>query len=219
VTGQRAYDPCGSNGQPDSTQRVPCSGNTSTDTSWQVCRTGVCVDSANTTAGYTEADVDGTWGTTPIVANRWRVGTITIPANLELKVFELHAVLAGVPNPTDGRTIRLALWNEKTDAGGRQPGTLVAYTSLKIATNGLNILPITATSKPQLTPGATYWIGINISTTGSTLAQRGGTGDVVTYSPAPISDVPIDTMMNFPDVAPSYAISDYALYILGKDAL
>ena len=217
VPGQRAFANCGSNGEPDNANPIACGG-TLNGTSWEVCRSNACVDSAVTDAGYTERHVDGTWTVAPLAANQWRIGTIVIPAGLELKVFELRAILSNVPA---GRSIRMALWNE-VNSGGAQPGALVAYTSITGASNGLNGLPITASVKPQLTPGARYWIGINISSDEpdfSNLAFRQGSGNHLTYGLS-AGTVPTPSLDPFPDVpVTSVGTTDYAMYILGKDAL
>lgn len=162
--------------------------------------------------GFGADQVDAGWETVGLAANRWRIGTVSVPQSSRLEVIALQAVLGDVPTPSDGRTIRLALWSDTSDAGGHQPGALIAHTSLKLAVDGSNSLPITASRKPALSAGAVYWVGINISQPGSTLARRAGSGDEVTLS-APLSDVPVDTLKTFPDVAPSYATSDYALSI------
>lgn len=162
--------------------------------------------------GFGADQIDASWESTALPADRWRIGTVSVPEGAQLEVLALQAVLADVPIPSDGRTIRLALWSDTSDGGGRQPGTLIAHTSLKLAVNGSNSLPITASRKPALTAGAVYWVGINISQTGTTLARRAGSGDEVTLS-APLSDVPVDTLTTFPDVAPSYGTSDYGLSI------
>jgi hypothetical protein len=162
--------------------------------------------------GFGPDQVDASWETVALPADRWRIGTVSVPEGAQLEVLALQAVLGDVPTPSDGRTIRLALWSDTSDAGGHQPGALIAHTSLKLAVEGRNSLPITASRKPALTAGALYWVGINISRTGSTLARRAGSGDEVTLS-APLSDVPVDTLKTFPDVAPSYGTSDYGLSI------
>lgn len=182
---------------------------------WQVCRQGRCVGSPLIEMGYGADAVDGTWGSVALEANQWRVATVTIPPGADVKVFELRAVLAGVPTPGDGRTIRLALWSDASDAQGRQPGALVAYSSIDGARSGLNSQPITSSLKPVLTAGASYWLGINTSRAGTTLARRAGSGDEVTLA-AYAGDVPFDTLQSFPDVAPVHGTSDHALSLLVK---
>jgi hypothetical protein len=162
--------------------------------------------------GFGAAQVDASWEMAALPPDRWQISTVTVPEGEQLEVLALQAVLGDVPTPSDGRTIRFGLWSDTNDAGGHQPGTLIAHTSLKLAVDGSNSLPITASRKPALTAGAVYWVGINMSSTGSTLARRIGSGDEVTLS-APLSDVPVDTLKTFPDVAPTYGTSDYALSI------
>ncbi len=208
---QRAVRLCGLDGA--WSRPIPCAGEI-IGPSWQVCREGTCVDSDFIEQGHPDALEWDDIFKLALAGNRWRVGTVRPTKRMVL--FQLNAFLDDVPN--DGRAVRMAIWSDASDAGGRQPGELIAYTSTRAATPGLNRLDILDAPRPILEPGTVYWLGINISTAGSSLVARIGTGDSCTLA-APFTDVPYMTLNTFSDVSATIGQADYGIYVRGKEPL
>lgn len=154
IDGENAYRACDGTGTYSVT--VQC---TATDVdNFQVCRDGDCENSLPVLRGhYDSVNWSGRLG---LFANSWWVTELEVP--VDLRLFELHAVLDNVPS---GATVRMAIYSNNNNA----PASRLTWTSITGVGGGDNDLILAEGRRITLTAGVRYWIAINVSADGMQL--------------------------------------------------
>ncbi len=216
VSAVNAYQICGLDGEWGS--EIECTGGDGY-TTWEVCRSGGCVDSPYVNYGHTDA---GSWSTRPLQDDTWMMGTITV--DTLCKAFCMNVFLAGIPSGIFP-SFRMAIWTEKDVSGETRPDELVVVTPGAGAINGQNVYCLSVTDRPTLEAGTTYWIGVNV-TDNMQLAYRGssagGTGSYLSWNYVPNTNYTSDpwdypNLVSFSDSPTVYSNYDLGIYLDVKD--